>query len=656
MARYRLELGPVPLHHQVYLDLKAAIDGGEWRPGDRVPPERELARRYGCSLITVRRALDELSREGRLERHAGRGTFVLPPPHRSRHRAPLSRSPRRCSAAASIPRPGCVAARPEAAGETVAAALELEPAPRPCTSSACASPTASRCCSRWSTCPRSASRACSPATSSTTPCTTLLTERYGTPVVRAREALEPVLLPAREASLLGSNRGASRCSSRASRSPATARPVEFGRTYVRGDRTRYYVERVVSAPSSAGPGDAGERSPADQASGRARALETRDDVLGLLRRSTCDAIGACAALARAGDRVAPAARRADDRPPAAGDRRSPLPASAARRDRDPLVLLPRHAASDPAQVAGREAGRRGVRADAPGQQPQVRGRHRTTRRATRCRPRSRRQPARTSSARSASAAPNAFQGQWLDLRRTSTKTGLRPDPVPDPTRSTSTSATRARSACRSPSTLRALVQEEPVRRGRPRRAAAQVRRQVHDAGRHRRSTGTTTRCKQIAMLLTVDKNGKDATQAGFDPDNIVQWGFEPQRDDLRGWAPTAAPASLVGGDGKTAQIPDAWEAAWQFFYDGMWKDHFIMTGPHVHEPGHQPRGLPVLHRQGRDERRTSCGPPTASTGAGKDWDMAAIPSYNGTHDRRLQRGHVPRSSRTARTPTRRSRS
>ena len=40
--------------------------------------------------------------------------------------------------------------------------------------------------------------------------------------------------------------------------------------------------------------------------------------------------------------------------------------------------------------------------------------------------------------------------------------------------------------------------------------------------------------REIAKILTVDKNGKDATQAGFDPDNIVQWGFEPQRDDLRG--------------------------------------------------------------------------------------------------------------------------
>jgi GntR family transcriptional regulator len=80
MTRYQLERGPVPLHHQVYLHLTAALDGGEWKRGKQIPTERELAERYGCSLITVRRALDELAREGRLERTRGRGTFVAEPP------------------------------------------------------------------------------------------------------------------------------------------------------------------------------------------------------------------------------------------------------------------------------------------------------------------------------------------------------------------------------------------------------------------------------------------------------------------------------------------------------------------------------------------------------------------------------------------------
>src|SRR5918999_3739461 len=79
MARFHLEVGPVPLHYQVYSDLRSALDAGDWVPGDRLPPERELAARYGCSLITVRRALGELAREQRIERTRGKGTFVLRP-------------------------------------------------------------------------------------------------------------------------------------------------------------------------------------------------------------------------------------------------------------------------------------------------------------------------------------------------------------------------------------------------------------------------------------------------------------------------------------------------------------------------------------------------------------------------------------------------
>jgi GntR family transcriptional regulator, N-acetylglucosamine utilization regulator len=80
MTGYALERGPVPLYHQVYVHLVAALGRGEWKRGDQIPTERELARSYGCSLITIRRALDELAREGRLERTRGRGTFVTEPP------------------------------------------------------------------------------------------------------------------------------------------------------------------------------------------------------------------------------------------------------------------------------------------------------------------------------------------------------------------------------------------------------------------------------------------------------------------------------------------------------------------------------------------------------------------------------------------------
>ena len=76
----------------------------------------------------------------------------------------------------------------------------------------------------------------------------LLTERYGVRVARAREALEPVLLRAREARLLGRKPGTPALLIEGIASTADGTPVEFGRTFVRGDRTRYYVERVVVRP------------------------------------------------------------------------------------------------------------------------------------------------------------------------------------------------------------------------------------------------------------------------------------------------------------------------------------------------------------------------------------------------------------------------
>jgi multiple sugar transport system substrate-binding protein len=69
--------------------------------------------------------------------------------------------------------------------------------------------------------------------------------------------------------------------------------------------------------------------------------------------------------------------------------------------------------------------------------------------------------------------------------------------------------------------------------------------------------------REIAMKLTVDKAGKDATQDGFDPTKIDQWGFEPQRDVLQGMGAFWGAGTLQGGaDGKTVVIPDAWKAAW----------------------------------------------------------------------------------------------
>ena len=59
--------------------LVRMLEDGVWRPGERLPPERELSVQFGLARNTVRRALKELEKAGRLERHVGRGTFVNRP-------------------------------------------------------------------------------------------------------------------------------------------------------------------------------------------------------------------------------------------------------------------------------------------------------------------------------------------------------------------------------------------------------------------------------------------------------------------------------------------------------------------------------------------------------------------------------------------------
>src|SRR5690606_36249608 len=65
-----------PLYAQVKQAMLAALASGEWKQGDAVPPEKTLAERFGVSIGTLRKAIDELAAENILVRHQGRGTYV----------------------------------------------------------------------------------------------------------------------------------------------------------------------------------------------------------------------------------------------------------------------------------------------------------------------------------------------------------------------------------------------------------------------------------------------------------------------------------------------------------------------------------------------------------------------------------------------------
>ncbi|MEV0993633.1 GntR family transcriptional regulator [Nonomuraea sp. NPDC050202] len=65
-----------PLHEQVAGAIRRAIGEGSYRPGDRLPPARDLAAALGINPNTVLRALRDLRDEGLLEFRRGRGVSV----------------------------------------------------------------------------------------------------------------------------------------------------------------------------------------------------------------------------------------------------------------------------------------------------------------------------------------------------------------------------------------------------------------------------------------------------------------------------------------------------------------------------------------------------------------------------------------------------
>lgn len=65
-----------PLYQQIKRLLTQSLEQGEWKPGELIPSEMELAARYKVSQGTVRKAIDALAAENLLLRRQGRGTFV----------------------------------------------------------------------------------------------------------------------------------------------------------------------------------------------------------------------------------------------------------------------------------------------------------------------------------------------------------------------------------------------------------------------------------------------------------------------------------------------------------------------------------------------------------------------------------------------------
>jgi GntR family transcriptional regulator len=69
----------VPRYHRIAEVLRERIRGGELAPGVRLPNQRQLAKSFGVTLMTLRQALEVLEREHLIARRHGLGTFVAAP-------------------------------------------------------------------------------------------------------------------------------------------------------------------------------------------------------------------------------------------------------------------------------------------------------------------------------------------------------------------------------------------------------------------------------------------------------------------------------------------------------------------------------------------------------------------------------------------------
>jgi len=74
-----MNVRPASLHRRILDDIGGRILSGAWPPGHRIPFEHELTEEYGCSRMTVNKALSELARAGLIERRRRSGSYVTRP-------------------------------------------------------------------------------------------------------------------------------------------------------------------------------------------------------------------------------------------------------------------------------------------------------------------------------------------------------------------------------------------------------------------------------------------------------------------------------------------------------------------------------------------------------------------------------------------------
>ena len=136
---------------------------------------------------------------------------------------------------------------------------------------------------------------------------------------------------------------------------------------------------------------------------------------------------------------------------------------------------------------------------------------------------------------------------------------------------------------------------------------------------------------ETAARLTVDTSGRNSTQAGFDPANVAQFGFDFPTSDARVMASTFGSGSFLAGYCPSVlQIAPNWSDAFNWYYRAIWTKHIAPTLPQqraLGQAGSVASGRVAMALSFSSEIGSYGGVGGASSAG---WGMAVIPSWKGS--------------------------
>jgi multiple sugar transport system substrate-binding protein len=141
---------------------------------------------------------------------------------------------------------------------------------------------------------------------------------------------------------------------------------------------------------------------------------------------------------------------------------------------------------------------------------------------------------------------------------------------------------------------------------------------------------TVAKMEEIALLLTLDDQGRNANHPNFDPDNIVQFGYHTQWESLRGKITLFGAGSFMD-ENLNAAIPDHWREALHWYYDGMWEKRFTPSDRDPYRDLYYGDGW----GSGNVAMLNSYLWHKDLAGSVSNWDIAVVPSYGATPTAKL---------------------